>query len=1024
MTASSVVLADLNPAQVEAVTQPLSAITRVVAGPGSGKTRVLTCRIAYLLQEDSQNRVLGVTFTRKAAGEMQSRLEKLLIQQQQFQEQERSQLQQAPSNDQDDYGDNGDTIVQEHVGEARHTVGLDRVTLGTFHSICAKIMRWNGEVLGTLPSVTADMVGSQNATFLDGNFAIVDQGEQLRILKECLTEAEVDLKDYDLKPFAVLNAISDVKAKKAAGQDPFLANNNKKQLPKALRVAGKVYTFYREKLLATNCIDFDDLIYMTRELLLEHEEVRDRLQRRWTHVLVDEFQDTSRSQMDLIKFLTSSSLFIVGDADQSIYSWRGAHVGSLSDFANEFEGYLGGVHTVYLMENYRSTSNIVNAAQKVISASSGKSSTGADKLRQNMKPKRGSGPTPRVVACKDEKAECKYLEFAGYPRANALVHSPCSPLRLLKTTAAEFVVKHVKELVTSGKYGPENSVAFIYRTNAQSRALEEACVTHNLPYVIFGSATSFYKRQEIKDCLCFLRWMYNGRDRSAMLRSMKTPSRGLGDVAVREFDDYCARVDAYFEANHLASRKPSPFDVLLSFSSEKSLSGGFPSPSDSLSTRPLKLLSAFSHQMRSVRDAAYTQPVKGILTLIIEKLELVPHFDKLSKSKAEFEERQANVRELRKASERYTKNGPCLLRNDDIVQDADEEFTQSPLGIFLDDVSLVTEMAGDSEKSGEERFVASLMTIHASKGMEFDAVFIVGNEDGTFPTSQALNEGEGSVVLEEEKRLCYVAMTRAKTELFLSWRREVNIFTSEGVRTVDKERSRFLDVLVSSKGKPNSGSKPAVGTRSSGRSLRDRTNVYSAQTRRKKTETGGQQKRFQSASSWQRRADIDKSYALPRRKVSFEGTASVYAKRAPSPLEQPVHTPVSDRTVSTTRRPQNPVQKAVVSKAVPNKAVVSKAVPNKAIVRKDPESWAPPSNSNPRPSTKAAITPPSRQSMDSTWFFPVGSEVSNDKHGRGIVLNPPQARETGELPVLVKFTSGERHEFCARGLDLTPVVPE
>jgi DNA helicase-2/ATP-dependent DNA helicase PcrA len=405
---SSIILQDLNPSQVEAVTQPLSAITRVVAGPGSGKTRVLTCRIAYLLEEDPTNRILGVTFTRKAAGEMQKRLEKLLVEQQQ------QQLMESSSTDPHDRQtpDQDGEIVQETVGGddgSAHPEGLSRAMLGTFHSICAKILRWNGDLLGSLPTVIEDMAGSRNVTFLDGNFAIVDQGEQLRILKESLKEVDVDLKDYDnLKPFAVLAAISDCKSKIAEGKNPFQANaDSRKPLPKAVKVAHKVYPLYREKLLATNCIDFDDLIYMARELLFEHEEVRERLQRRWTHILVDEFQDTSRSQMDLIKLLTASSLFVVGDADQSIYSWRGAHVGSLSDFADEFQGYLGGVHTVYLMENYRSTSNIVNAAQKVISASSGKSSSGADKLRKNMKPKRGSGATPRIIACKDEKAEGK-----------------------------------------------------------------------------------------------------------------------------------------------------------------------------------------------------------------------------------------------------------------------------------------------------------------------------------------------------------------------------------------------------------------------------------------------------------------------------------------------------------------------------------------------------------------------------------------------------------------------------------------
>jgi len=333
-------LQDLNPSQVQAVTQPLSAITRVVAGPGSGKTRVLTCRIAYLLQQDLRSRILGVTFTRKAAGEMQQRLGKLLI--------EESQEHVEPASR------NGEAIVEEIVGDRQiQPEGLHRVSLGTFHSICAKILRWNGELLSTLPSVAQDMVGSKNATILDSGFAIVDQAEQLRILRECLSEREIVLKDHDLKPLNVLNAISQAKAEFAEGRNAFEPKSKNKPLPKATGIAAKVYQLYREKLISTNCIDFDDLIFMARELLIEYEDVRQRLQQRWTHVLVDEFQDTSKTQMDLVKLLTSSSLFVVGDADQSIYSWRGAHVGSLSDFAEEFRSYLGEVNTVYLMENYR-----------------------------------------------------------------------------------------------------------------------------------------------------------------------------------------------------------------------------------------------------------------------------------------------------------------------------------------------------------------------------------------------------------------------------------------------------------------------------------------------------------------------------------------------------------------------------------------------------------------------------------------------------------------------------------------------
>jgi DNA helicase-2/ATP-dependent DNA helicase PcrA len=382
----------LNAAQGTAVTQPLAAITRVVAGPGSGKTRVLTCRIAHLLETAPCERVLAVTFTRKAAGEMRKRLERLL--------QEKEQKSAGEG------GTESPEIVQESDGGGleRSAPGLDRVTLGTFHSVCGKMLRWNGDLLATLPTVAAEMAGSPNSIVLDGSYVIIDQAEQLRVLKECLVDADINLNDHkDIRPFSILNAISTAKSKYAEGGQPFKKERTNKPLSKIMQITSKVYPFYRQRLFSSNCVDFDDLIFLSRELLMAHGDVRERLQRRWSNILVDEFQDTSKTQMDLIKLLTSSSLFVVGDADQSIYSWRGAHVGSLNDLETEFRDYLGGVRTVYLMENYRSTSNIVKAAQKVISSSEGDSKS--NQLRQDMKPKRGAGPAPRVIACADDKAE-------------------------------------------------------------------------------------------------------------------------------------------------------------------------------------------------------------------------------------------------------------------------------------------------------------------------------------------------------------------------------------------------------------------------------------------------------------------------------------------------------------------------------------------------------------------------------------------------------------------------------------------
>lgn len=356
---TSSIMQGLNPSQIEAVTQPLAAVTRVLAGPGSGKTKVLTCRIAHLLEEDRRNRILAVTFTRKASGEMQQRVEKLLRHQQSVEDD----LLYPPGMNHNDgemmyppgfnqHEAENYQIVEESVGASPK--GLERVTLGTFHSVCAKILRYNGNLLATLSSVAKDMTNPEAPINLDGSFVILDQSDQLRILKECFDDKEIDLKKSGIKPLVILNAIGSIKESLSQGIDPFQSNDRKKSIPKSMRVAKDVYRSYREKLFSNNAVDFDDLIYLTREMLQENKELRQRLHARWGHVLVDEFQDTSRSQMDLVKLLTSSSLFVVGDADQSIYSWRGAHVGSMAEFASDFKTFgNNGVVTVYLKENYR-----------------------------------------------------------------------------------------------------------------------------------------------------------------------------------------------------------------------------------------------------------------------------------------------------------------------------------------------------------------------------------------------------------------------------------------------------------------------------------------------------------------------------------------------------------------------------------------------------------------------------------------------------------------------------------------------
>ena len=590
------------------------------------------------------------------------------------------------------------------------------------------------------------------------------------------------------------------------------------------------------------------------------------------------------------------------------------------------------------------------------------------------------------------------------------------------------VIQTIKENLQSGKYDDNHQVALIYRTNAQSRVLEEACVQGNVPYVQFGSATSFYKRQEIKDTLCFLRWLHNGSDRGSMLRAFKTPAKGLGDKAIQEFDEYCSLVAGFVGQSSPGTERPTPLDILLSFSSEDQsvLAPDAPQPSDTISTRPMKLFTLFSRQMRQLREKAYDEPLESVVAYLVEDFRLLPHLDKMSKTTSEFEERKANVRELQRATQRYNASGPCMPRNtiSGIQSGGDDAALETPLGNYLDDVALVTDMADQARESDDKRFKVCLMTIHASKGMEFDTVFVVGNEDGTFPTSQALMEGKGSVVLEEEKRLCYVAMTRAKTELFLTWRKEVPIFTAHGIRTVKKERSRFLDVLVTKKGKAVSAGSSGSGKKTEKSSKKKKNNFSTS---------NGTNAVFAQRNSPQR----------PEKEIPSisRRTMSTFSERGPgSPpptRNRPDHSPSwhdHGRPRRASLSPSNQHQKSGRRIGQPNRSgtqsiytqqhsSMANSQVERFVPRQSGDTSSLPSLGKSQTAQNKERTPTApTEKMDSTWFFPVGSKVKHVRFGEGVVLHPPPAQKEGDMPVLVKFPDGERREFSAHGTDLSPVL--
>ena len=1012
-----VILDGLNDAQVQAVTQPLSSITRVVAGPGAGKTRVLTCRIAYLLKKDNEDdrgsrnsRILAVTFTKKASSEMQHRLESLLKEDEEYQRQFTN-SEQAPKSFDDD------EIFQEVVdsdgsgarfGEVSSTM-MSRVSLGTFHSICSKILRWNGSALDKLPSIQHYRPKGQDGEMLDGSYAIIDQSEQMRIVRQCLTDAGVDLKgsgrgQADIRPVTILNAVGQLKSDDAMDVDSRSDGQDEKpggvkMTTKVRKIAEDVYPLYRKALLSQNSLDFDDLILYTRELLKTNEDVRERMAKRWTHILVDEFQDTSEVQLDLIRLLSRDSLLIVGDGDQSIYSWRGAHAGSMTDFDRKFDAENEKrVDTVYLMENYRSTTNIVMAAQKVISDKSASSANAV--IRQDMKPMRGKGPSPRVLACADAKAE------------------------------ATFVVKEINKMVDEGLLGPSSTVALIYRTNAQSRALEEACVEHNLKYLVRGSAGTFYSRAEIKDTLCFLKWMYNGRDKSAMSRAIKTPSRGLGDVSLDEFFTYCQEVARHVATNDPGGPQPTPLDILLSLAKTGQGDDRSYLPPDGIITkRTLNKLLPFAKQMNQLYRKAQSQTVAKLLGSIIETMSLKNHFDAISKTSDEFADRWANVMELLNASERYTQDGSCMERKQVEINGELQMEEMSPLANFLDDVSLLTETeaanGNDDSESSERRLVANLMTIHASKGMEFDAVFLVGNEESTFPTQRAIMEGEGSIELDEERRLAYVAMTRAKTHLIMTWRKEVTTFFGQGFKVNKVERSRFLDALVAKKEYIKTVSNPPQA------SLRSSTSNMPPMKKMMKT------KKVKPVP----RASLDPlAIPVPMKKILKRRIAS---PQSSDPAKKAEHDRMAakkmlqqkadnreesekwanyhakknkaDGASNPRSRTQSP-QGGTMRRSLPNDAAERgrRALSTTSSIkpRGTPTgtSRQAPKSRLPRRSNQGVqfeASPPPE--MDSSMFFPLGTKIKHAVHGEGKVVKPSAGQDAQN--VHVDFESGMKIDF-------------
>jgi DNA helicase-2/ATP-dependent DNA helicase PcrA len=620
-------LEDLNPPQREAVLHE-SGPMLVLSGAGSGKTRVITRRIAHLIQKGVEPwRILAMTFTNKAAREMKDRVEALR---------------------------EGDLA--------------DRPFVSTFHSASAILLRRHAEAAG-----------------LSRSFVIYDDDDQLRLAKRAAAKLGVEANARDL--------LSRIDAEKNAGRlpDQMVVNPND---PRAEAVR-RVYREYQHMLRAADAVDFGDLLLLLVELLKNDAELRVRYQRRYQHVLVDEFQDTNPVQYQLLKLLAppASNLVVVGDDDQSIYRWRGADVDNILGFPRDYEG----AKVVKLEQNYRSDQNILEAAYAVISKN-------RRRLEKKLWSARPKGELLQLLIHRDERAEAQ--EVAR--RINALRNDG----------VADF-----------------GNVAVFYRTNAQSRVLEEQLRLSRVPYTLV-SGRSFYDRAEIRDASSYLRLMVNPKSDADLTRVINTPARGIGDTTVDRVTE------------HAGATGRSLYEVIE-----------WPERVNGLNSGAVKRLIAFRELLdRLVTFGKTATTATDSAKYMLEQTGLV------SSRKAEGTEeargRAENLVELISATQEFDKlraSAPAPSPNDELGTPA------PPLQAFLEQISLVGEADGEVPEGR-----VSLMTLHAAKGLEFDAVFMTGMEEELFPSRRATGIEATEEDMAEERRLCYVGFTRARRRLYVS----------------------------------------------------------------------------------------------------------------------------------------------------------------------------------------------------------------------------------------------------------------
>lgn len=637
------ILSSLNAAQREAV-QTCGGPLLIIAGPGSGKTRVITSRIAHLISECrvDPRRILAVTFTNKAAREMKDRLEHTL----------------------------------EH--------SADSLTIGTFHAVCCRILRTDGQAVG-----------------LSRGFVIYDDDDQINLIKQSMTDLQLDPKQYS--PRLIQSAISAAKSRllseqrHAEGIDSYFEE-----------IVHRVYQRYQSILEHSDAVDFDDILLKTVRLFETRADILAHYQDRYEHVLVDEFQDTNLAQFEIVKLLAAKhrNLCVVGDPDQSIYSWRSADLRNILSFEREFPD----ARVVMLEQNYRSSKTILKAAIQVITAN-------ALRKDKDLWTQNDEGKPVVLTECLNEKDE------------------------------AQFVVKTVEKLVKHEKlhYG---DCAVLYRINAQSRNIEESLMRYGIPYRLIGG-TRFYRRQEIKDIIAYLRVLNNPQDSISLSRIINTPGRGIGQGTLNKLQSWATEGEV------------SLYKALSQMVCEKDLAAR---ASNAL-TRFLDMLN------RLIEKSRHTS-----LPDLIDEVLLQTSYRTYLLEGEDGEDRWQNVMELRGVAAEYSDLAP-----------------DEALSAFLEKVSLVS----DVDEMDSSSDAVTLITLHQAKGLEFPAVFIVGMEDGVLPHRKSFDDPAD---MEEECRLCYVGITRAQQFLFLSRAHRRSLFGNGLANPPSRYLERISPDLISTRG--------------------------------------------------------------------------------------------------------------------------------------------------------------------------------------------------------------------------------